>query len=122
MRRAAGILAQTVKRAVNIQLSLHQADDLLRERHPTLQTSQGEVDLTSVAGQALDAATGAVIAFLENHWGNGRQFRYLLFTGGGAEALRKDLLRQYPHGIVLPNAVTANALGLARYAQRAFKA
>jgi hypothetical protein len=111
-----------VKRAHSIPLSLHQADALLHQRRPLLQTAQGEVDLTPVAQQALDATTGAVIAFLENHWGNGRQFRHLLFTGGGAEALRRELLRQYPHGTVLPEAVTANALGLARYAQRAFKA
>ena len=54
-------------------------------------------------------------------WGNGRQFTHLLFTGGGAETLRDDLLRQYPHGVVLPEPITANAIGLARYGVRVFK-
>jgi len=61
---------------------------------------------------------GAVIAFLESRWGNGRQFGHLLFTGGGAAALQSELLAQYPYGVVLPEPVTANATGLARYARR----
>jgi hypothetical protein len=35
--------------------------------------------------------------------------------------LRATLLRQYPQGVVLPNPVTANAEGLARYAVRVFE-
>jgi hypothetical protein len=69
----------------------------------------------------LDTTGAAVVSFVERHWGNGRQFAYLLFTGGGAEALRDTLLRQYPQRVVLPNPVPANALGLARYAARVFQ-
>jgi hypothetical protein len=121
MRRAAELLLDGVRSDFGVGLSLHEADALLQQRQPRLYTSQGEQDLRPQVDQALDTTAAAVVSFVERHWGNGRQFAHLLFTGGGAEALRNDLLRQYPQGVVLPNAVTANALGLARYAERVFK-
>ncbi len=121
MRRAAELLAQMVRQQYEVDLSLHQADELLRQSKPQLHTTGQSVDLGPAAKQARDAAAGAVTAFLESRWGKGRQFRHLLFTGGGAEALRDELMSLYPYGSVLPDAVTANALGMARYARRVYK-
>ncbi len=121
LRRSAELLTRLLKTQHGVDLSLHQADALLRERRPTLATASGVLDLRGPAEQARAASVGAVMAFLEQQWGNARQFQYVLFTGGGAEALRPDLLRQYPHGVILPDPVHANAIGLARYAQQAFK-
>ena len=120
MRRAAELIINTVRTGHGVDLSLHEADALARQRHPRLHTAGGEVKLRAQVDQALDTTAAAVVTFVERQWGNGRQFAHLLFTGGGAEALKATLLRQYPHGVVLPNAVTANALGLARYATRVF--
>ncbi len=120
MRRAAELLISAVRSGHGVSISLHEADALVRQRRPRLHTAQGEQNLLSVVDQALDTTAAAVVSFVERHWGNGRQFAHLLFTGGGAEALRDTLLRQYPQGAVLPSPVTANALGLARYAARAF--
>jgi hypothetical protein len=120
MRRAAELVINSVRNGYGVGLSLHKADALVRQRQPRLHTARGEQNLGSQVGQALDTTAAAVISFVERHWGNGRQFAHLLFTGGGAEALRDSLLHQYPHGVVLPNPVTANALGLARYAARVF--
>jgi len=120
MRRAAELLINAVK-AYGVEISLHEADALLRARRPRLYTAGGEVDLRPQVKQALDTAAAGVVTFVEQRWGNGRQFAHLLFTGGGAEALKEALLRQYPHGVVLPNSVAANAIGLARYAARVFK-
>jgi hypothetical protein len=103
-----------------VGLSLHEADALLQHRGPRLYTAQGEQDLCAQVDQALGTTAAAVASFVERHWGNGRQFAHLLLTGGGAEALRETLLRHYPQGVILPNPVTANALGLARYAARVF--
>ena len=122
MRRAAELVINSVRNGYGVGLSLHEADALVRQRQPRLHTARGEQNLGSQVGRALDTTAAAVISFVERHWGNGRQFAHLLFTGGGAEALRDSLLHQYPHGVVLPNPVTANALGLARYAARVFRA
>jgi hypothetical protein len=121
MRRAAEAVVRSMRDQYGLSLSLHEADALLRERQPRLYTVQGEIDALPLTSQANHAAAAAVLTLLERQWGNGRQFAYLLFTGGGAEALREPLLRHYPHGLVLPNAVTANAIGLARYAARVYR-
>lgn len=121
MRRAAELLIAAVRAKHGVELSLHEADALIREKRPRLYTAAGEVNLHSLVTQALDTVAAGIVTFVEQRWGNGRQFAHLLFTGGGAEALREALLRQYPHGVVLPNPVAANAVGLARYAVRAFK-
>lgn len=118
-RRAAELLINAVRSSYGIDLSLHEADALLLEQR--LYTTEGETDLHAQADQALAATATAVITFLERHWGNGRQFTHLLFTGGGAQMLRNYLLRHYPHGVVLPEPVTANAIGLARYGMRVFR-
>ncbi len=119
LRRAAELLGSQVRREYGVALSLHEADALLGDKRAQLYTPVGLADLQAAARQALDATTGEILGFVESRWGQGRQFAYLLFTGGGAEALRPELTRLYPHGLVLPDPVTANALGLARYAQRA---
>lgn len=116
MRRAAEIIAEEVRVKYGISLSLHEADGILRD--PELSTSDGLVDLTPLARQALEAVASGVLSLCERQWGRGKQFRHILFTGGGADALRSKLTRQYPHGIVLKSAVTANAVGLAKFGER----
>lgn len=120
IRRAAELLITAARMGHGVELSLHAADALLREKRPILYTAAGELDMKPRVQQALDAATAGIIALMESRWGNGRQFAHLLFVGGGAALLREALMRQYPHGVVLPDPVTANAVGLARYAVRVF--
>ncbi len=121
MRRAADYVTLVVRKQYGISLSLHEADALLHQNQPTLATAEGRVDLSKLVGTALASTTGEILTFLSNRWNNGRQFRHLLFTGGGSEALREALTRQYPHGVVLETPVMANALGLARAALGVFK-
>jgi len=118
MRRACSLLKSTVRDQYGVTISLQEADSFLRDTRPVLHHSQGSTDLAPLANQALDNAFGGVASYLEETWGNGKQFRRLIFTGGGAEALKNRLTALYPHAIVLPDAQTANAGGLAKFAQR----
>lgn len=118
MRRAAEIIQAELKDRHNVDISLYEADALIRQRDPVLYTADGTLDMAGLVDQAIDAAAAHVVQFTERRWGNARQFRRVLFVGGGAEALRRHLLKTFPHGVVLDAPVTANALGLARYAQR----
>lgn len=122
MRRAAEHLIRSVDDAYGMALSLHQADALIREADPVLHTSQGRVSLTGLVEQALSHAASRILSFVQrsDRWGSGRQFAYQLITGGGAEALRAELEETFPRAYVLPEPMTANAVGLARYARRAF--
>jgi hypothetical protein len=121
IRRAAEALTRAVKEKYDVTLSRQAADRYLREEKPILSCFQGNMDLLPLKIQSLDTASAAIGDFIETLLGNGKQFRYLIFTGGGAEMIRSSLLRRYPHGQVLPNPVMANALGLARYGRRMFK-
>ena len=121
MRRAAELLADLVRRAHGVSLALPQADALLREKSPAIYVDGQQRSVHSLAAQALDATAADALAYIERHWGDGRQFAHLLFTGGGSQALRTPLLRTWPHGLILPHPLTANAAGLARYARRVFK-
>lgn len=122
MRRAATALVDIVKRQHQRDLSLHEADGLLRDYAKSgpvpLAMAGGIVDVRPLVRSALDVAAGEVTSFIERTWGNGRQFARLLLTGGGCLALGQRLSQQLPHATLLHDPVTANARGLARLAQR----
>jgi len=120
IRRAAETLRQTLARAYRVNLTRHEADALLRMARPEVETRLGFQDVRAEVTQALGVAASGVVSFVNERWADAGNISRVLFTGGGAEALRDELLKAYPHGRVLPHAVTANALGLARMARRAF--
>lgn len=118
IRRAAEMLMQTVRARYDVPITRLQADAFLRSSKPIFSYSGGDEDLTPFVQQAIGSAAAQIGDFVETKVGNGRQFRRILFSGGGAELIRQDLIKRYPHGEFLPNPVTANALGLARIARR----
>lgn len=124
MHRAATAIKRHVRSAYGTDLSLGQADELIREHvkgHPAqVHHTGGTAEINPVVQQALDECFAAINEFLREHWQAGG-YRYLILTGGGAEALRKPLLRHWPAAIYLPDPVCANANGLARYASKLFK-
>jgi hypothetical protein len=122
MRRAAEHLIQAVDAAYDMRISHHKADQLIRSRKPELHTPQGLVALDDLVNEALNRAASGILSFVQraDKWGDGRQFAYQLITGGGAEALRSQIEDAFPRAYIMPDPVTANAVGLARYAQRAF--
>ena len=120
IRRAAEQLIRDIKEKYGVTLSRHQADEYLRAKKPVFSCAQGDIDISPLVNQALSVASASIGDFLETLLGNGKQFRYMLFTGGGSALIKKELLRRYPLAQILPNPVFANALGLARYACRAF--
>lgn len=118
MRRAAEFLKQKIQDEYGVKLDLNQADALIRDSRPELSTWKGLVDLSPLVQQALDVQASKVVQFVTERWAEGRNFTHILFTGGGSEALRDVLVEQYPHGIVLREALTANVQGMAKYARR----
>jgi len=122
IRRATEMLSTQVRERYDVRLSRYEADTFLRDRRSILYCAAGKVDLRPLVHQALEVTATAILDFIETRWGNGAQFRYVLFTGGGSALLKPWLERQYPHGMVLPEPVTANAMGFARYGVRVWKA
>lgn len=122
MRRAAEMMVRLINGRYQRELSLHEADQLLRQTASrkviNLYTADGQVNVRDIAQQALDDTAGAIVAFVNRLWGNGRQFQHLLLTGGGAQILQAQLLRHYPHAVIPAAPAEANARGLAKFAQR----
>jgi plasmid segregation protein ParM len=120
MRRAAEIVLNAVREEVDVELSLQQADDLIvqacKGQRSVIYHPEGETDVTRMVQQALDNAAASVCSFVERVWGNGRQFRHILLTGGGARALQEYLLKLYPYATLIRDPITANARGLAHWA------
>lgn len=117
VRRAAELLMQHVQREFDIRISRMEANALLLSDHPVFESAGGAIDLAPVITQVLEASATQITDICETTVGNGRQFSRVLFTGGGSELLRKQMLNQFPSAFVLPNAVMANATGCA-YAGR----
>jgi hypothetical protein len=125
MHRVARAIQRHVRDQHGVQWSLHQADALVRSHldgHGALfYCADGEIDLSGVVKQALDQAATSINEFITARWGKSRQFYRIIITGGGAEALRTSLLRHHPAAYIPQDPVCANARGLLKWAQRAFK-
>lgn len=123
MRRAAEIAARNVQHRHGVELSLHEADDLVqavvqgRRRAANIYVQGRLTDVSGDVRQAVNAIGADVVSFVERSVGKGKKFRILL-TGGGALALAPRLLRQYDHARVVDDPVLANARGLAKLAVR----
>jgi hypothetical protein len=104
------------------RVSLHEADAFVRQvcngQRAELIVKGERIDLKPLARQALDVATGEVRAYLSQTWEDGKVFDYILLTGGGILAIGDRLRAIFPNAIELPDPVTANARGLAKFAQR----
>ena len=120
MRRAVELLRRALETQYQVKYSLQETDAFIRKGNPCISNISGKIDLTDLVSDAKKAAGAGISTFLDEHWGNGHQFDHIIFTGGGADALKDALLEQYPLGYLIPNPVTANALGLARYGRRVF--
>ena len=122
MRRAARTMQDLLLQKADRRVSLHEADDLVRQAgngHRAELLVKGQpLDLKPLARQALDVAAGEVRAYLSQTWEDGKAFDYILLTGGGSLALGERLRQAFPQAVQLPDPVTANARGLARFARR----
>ena len=121
MRRAAESVLDVIGRRYKINMSLHEADDLVQavvnKGTAHLYVNGNPVDVSKEVKQALATLAGQVVRFVERKVGNAARFNILL-TGGGAIALGAALLKQYPSATVLDDPVLANGRGLAKLAQR----
>jgi len=121
-RRAAKLMQDLIEQRAGRKVTLHEADDFLRRyvngQSVELFVRGEDINLKDQAAQALDVALGELRAFLSQVWEDGRQFDYILLTGGGSLALGNRLRYMFPNAIELMDPVTANARGLARFAQR----
>ncbi len=122
MRRAAEIVADNIQRRYGVDLSLHEIDALVQEvvagKRVTIYVGGEDTEVTPLVRQALNTLGANVVRFVESRVGKAGKFR-IFITAGGALALGRRLLAQYPRAVVVDDPVMANGRGLAKLAARA---
>ena len=119
-RRALSFIRQTVYERYGYKPSFYEADQLARhytaKREAVISHMHGEHSAYPIVAQAVQECWAGVQDMIGEIWDNTRQFRRLIFTGGGAELLSNQIKRTHPTAIIMGQ--TANVLGLAKFAQR----
>ena len=122
MRRACDLVSDLVYRAHGRPLSLHEADALLRltlkKKPAIISVPGGPANVADLVKTALEMSRSEAISYCESQWGNGKQFAYILLTGGGAIAYKSALERLFGHAELMEDAQTANVRGLSFLANR----
>lgn len=122
MRRAAERLIRTIEDKYGTILELRRADELIQHlsnNQPAQIYVNGFLtDVTREAKQCLGGLASDVHNFLDQTIGRKKTEYNILLTGGGALALLKRLMRQFPNATVIADPVAANARGLAKLCQR----
>lgn len=74
-----------------------------------------EIDISELVKKAKQQTVKRLVTYINETIGDGASIENLLFVGGGAEALREEILESFPHGAVVDNAEFANARGMLKY-------
>lgn len=120
MARAAEMIGRSVAQRYGVELSLHEADGLLRQQlggeKPTIYSRGELVEVGDLVSQALNSLAAEVLQFVERVLGRSAGKFRLILSGGGALALSSRLRRQYPEAEMAPTPEVANARGLGKLA------
>jgi plasmid segregation protein ParM len=119
MSRAYQLVGRSILDTYGLELRMHQVDRAVREGQVTVFGEERRVDW--LADPVLDALAQEVLAEAGTLWGDGRDLKAILVTGGGAMALGERIRRRYAHARVLPDAALANVKGFFKYGQRKWR-
>jgi hypothetical protein len=119
MSKAYQLVGRSILDTYGLELRMHQVDRAVREGRVTVFGEERTVDW--LAGPVLDALAQEVLAEAGTLWGDGRDLKAVLVTGGGAMALGERIRRRYAHARVLPDAALANVNGFFKYGRRKWR-
>ncbi len=121
VRVAAEEIARRVKAQFKFDLSMAEADAYIRQyldrKSVPIIVAGERHDLAPLVRQSLSTLSTRTIDFVDEIWRDA-QLSYVLLAGGGAIVLDAPLRRQIQHAELLADPVAANAIGLAKLAQR----
>lgn len=117
MHRVGRIVRQQVQNDFGVKLSLYEADEIIRSESNLLYHPGGTADISNLVDAALSAAFTDINQFVKDRI-DAQPFRHQILTGGWVKPklLRPRITEEYPHAIILPDPVTANAIGKAKFA------
>jgi len=119
MSKAYQLVGRSLLDTFGLDLRMHEVDRVVREEKVTLFGEERNIDW--LAEPVFDVLAEEVLAQAGTLWGDGRDLRAILVTGGGAIALGERICRRYPHARVLDDAPMANVRGFLKYGSRKWK-
>jgi plasmid segregation protein ParM len=119
MSRAYQLIGRSLLDTFGLDLRLHQVDRAVRDGQVTVFGEERNIDW--LVDPVLDALSQEVLAEAGTLWGDGRDLKAVLVTGGGAMALGERIRRRYAHARVLPDAAMANVNGFHKYGLRKWR-
>jgi plasmid segregation protein ParM len=116
MSRAYQLIGRSLLDTFGLDLRLHQVDRAVRDGRVTVFGEERSIGW--LVDPVLDSLCQEVLAEAGTLWGDGRDLKAVLVTGGGAMALGERIQRRYGHARLLPNAALANVNGFHKYGRR----
>jgi plasmid segregation protein ParM len=119
MSKGYQLVGRSLLDTVGLDLGMHEVDKVVREGRVTIFGERRNIDW--LVDPVFDALSEEIIAHAGTLWGDGRDLRAILVTGGGAIALGERICRRYPHAQVLGDAPMANVRGFRKYGLRKWR-
>jgi hypothetical protein len=116
MSKAYQLIGRSILDTYGLELRMHQVDRVVREGRVTVFGEERSVDW--LADPVFDVIAQEILAEAGTLWGDGRDLKAILVTGGGAMALGEHIRRRYAHARLLPDAALANVNGFFKYGRR----
>jgi plasmid segregation protein ParM len=110
-------IARELQERFKIERTIHDVDIILRNGH-TVTVFDREHNIADLIRPALDATAETVLGQVATAWGDGRDIRRVLVTGGGAIAMAEYVRARYPHAVKLPEPAMENVRGYLKYGRR----
>jgi plasmid segregation protein ParM len=119
MSKGYQLLARSLLDTFGLDLRMHDVDKAVRESKVTIFGEDRRIDW--LADPVFDALAQEILAHAATLWGDGRDLKAILVTGGGAIALGERICARYAHARVLDDAPMANVRGFFKYALRKWR-
>ena len=119
MSKAYDLIARSLLDSFGLDLTMHEVDRAVREGRVTVFGEERKIDW--LVKPVFDALSQEILAQAVSLWGDGRELKAILATGGGAGMLGEWIQRRYPHARVLDDAALANVRGFEKYGRRKWR-
>lgn len=120
MAKAYELIARELQERYNRDMSVHAIDEALRNG-ATVDVYDQEHDIADLAQSALESVAQVILAKAMTLWGDARDIKRLLVTGGGAYVLGDYIKEQYPHAVTTQEPGLCNARGFRQYGLHKWK-
>lgn len=119
MSKGYQLVGRSLLDTFGLDLRMHEVDRAVRQGKVMIFGEERSIDW--LADPVFDVLAQEILAQAGTLWGDGRDLRAILVTGGGAIALGERICERYAHARILDDAPMANVHGFLKYALRKWR-